>query len=233
MSLKKNKIFQLRKQKFDKKLNPKGKKLVIAFALWGDKAKYNTGAIENAKLAKIIYPKWECWFYVGSDVPQETISKLNSFSNVKLIFVNEPNNWTGMFWRFYCCSDSSVKAMMSRDCDSRLNFREKYAVEEWLLSDKKVHIMRDSWMHQAPMLGGMWGAKYPIFKNMVPLINDYSKGDFWQVDQNFLRDVIFPMVGDDGISHDELLKWAPNPRPFPRNSPPRSESFFVGQAYNI
>lgn len=206
---------------------------VISFSLWGDTPKYNIGAIENAKIALQIYPGWECWFYTGETTPKATIDELNKFNNVKIIPINELNDWTGMFWRFYSCSDPSVEVMLSRDCDSRLNEREKYAVEEWLDSDKNFHIMRDSWMHQAEIMGGMWGAKYPILKDMKKLISEYTKGDFWQVDQNFLREIIFPLIREDVMAHDECMSWGPNNHKFPDKCPPRSETFFVGQAFNL
>ena len=38
------------------------------------------------------------------------------------------------------------------------------------------------------ILGGMWGSKKGVVNNMKELIDDYIKGDFWQVDQNFLRE---------------------------------------------
>ena len=206
---------------------------VISFSLWGNVPKYNIGAIENAKISLNIYPDWQCWFYVGETTPQETLDELKKFNHVKIIPVDNSNDWTGMFWRFYPCSDPSVELMISRDCDSRLNKREGLAVNEWVNSDKNFHIIRDSWMHQAVIMGGMWGAKYPILKDMKKLIDEYTKGDFWQVDQNFLRDVIFPIIENDAIAHDETLCWGPNQHPFPEGCPPRSESFFVGQAINI
>ena len=41
--------------------------------------------------------------------------------------------------------------MLSRDCDSRLNKREKLAVDELLKSDKNFHIMRDHPWHNTEM----------------------------------------------------------------------------------
>ena len=46
-------------------------KKIISFCLWGDNPKYTIGAIENAKLAKTIYPDWTCRFYVGTSTPDE------------------------------------------------------------------------------------------------------------------------------------------------------------------
>ena len=49
---------------------------VISFSLWGTKPIYQVGSIRNAKMAKEIYPDFQCWFYVHEEtVPKETIEK--------------------------------------------------------------------------------------------------------------------------------------------------------------
>ena len=50
--------------------------------------------------------------------------------------------------------------------------------------------MRDHPQHATEILGGMWGVRNNLLPNMVGMINDYVKGDFWQVDQNFLREIM-------------------------------------------
>lgn len=198
---------------------------VISFSLWGDNPIYNIGAIRNAELAKEIYPDWVCWYYVGVNTPKETIEKLKSFDNTKVIEMGVVGDWTGMFWRFYPASDSTVDVVIVRDCDSRLNIREKEAVSEWLLSDKGFHIMRDHPAHATAILGGMWGAKKGTVNDMKNMIEFYVKGNFWQVDQNFLKEVIYPIVRNNSFVHDEYFEH----KPFPTI---REYKQFVGQAYN-
>ena len=64
-----------------------------------------------------------------------------------------------MFWRCEPCWDPSVSISVFRDTDSRINSREKHAVDAWMSSDKTFHIMRDHPFHGYYMLGGMWGYK--------------------------------------------------------------------------
>ena len=200
-------------------------KKIIAFSLWGEKPVYNVGAIRNAELAKEIYPDWICRYYLGKSVPFQTIQELTKFDNTEIFIMNEPGNWTGMFWRFYPASDLDVHVMISRDTDSRLNWREKAAVDEWLASDKDFHIMRDHPQHATEILGGMWGVRNNLLPNMVGMINDYIKGDFWQVDQNFLKEKIYPAIINNRIVHDEYFEK----KPFPTQREPKR---FVGQAFN-
>ena len=201
-------------------------KKVISFSLWGKDKKYTLGAIENAKLAKEYFPDWVCRYYVGGSVPGEIITNLEDMDNTEIILMGEEGDWTGMFWRFYAASDPQVGIMTSRDCDSRLGLREKAAVDSWLSSDKSFHIMRDHPHHATEILGGMWGCRKPLLSNMTSLISEYKKmGNFWQVDQNFLREIIFPIIKSDVIIHDDFFTG----HSFPID---RHGYEFVGQVYD-
>jgi hypothetical protein len=202
-------------------------KKVISFSLWGDNPKYTIGAIENAEQSKTIYPDWICRFYCGKSVPLDIIEKLKSYNNVEVIEMDEDGDWNGMFWRFYACEDADV--MISRDTDSRLSVREKLAVDEWLESDKDFHIMRDHPYHNALILGGMWGARNGVLKNIISIINQYNKGNFWQVDQNFLREKIYPIIKDNSFIHDEFMKFENWSKSFPSE---RKNKEFVGDVFD-
>lgn len=200
-------------------------KKIISFSLWGDKPTYTVGAIENAKLAETLFNDWICRFYVGTSVPSEIISELRIRKNVEVIEMLCEGDWTSMFWRFEAASDSDVDIVLSRDTDSRLSLRERFAVDEWLKSDKDFHIMRDHPYHQTAILGGMWGVRNKLLSNMKELISEYTKGNFWQVDQNFLTDKIYPIVKDKSYVHDEFFGGNKFPSP-------RQNRFFIGQAFD-
>ena len=200
-------------------------KKVISFSLWGKEPKYCVGAIKNAELAKKHYPDWICRYHIGKSTPNKYIEELNNFSNVETILRPEDGDWTGMFWRFLDASDLSVDVTISRDTDSRLNSREAHAVTEWLSSGKKFHIMRDHPYHRTEILGGMWGVRSHYLGDMKNLINQYVKGNFWQVDQNFLKEVIYPIVKNNCMVHDEFFEK----KPFQSK---RKKGLFVGQAFN-
>jgi len=199
-------------------------KKVISFSLWGDTAKYNSGAVKNAALSREIYPDWIPRFYVGATVPRNTLRRLEELG-AEIVEKREPGDWRGMFWRFEAASDPDVEAMISRDCDSRLSLREAAAVEEWMGSRFQFHIMRDHPAHCASILGGMWGVKAPLLRDMSSLIGAFAGGDFWQVDQDFLREVIFSRVRQTALIHDEFFGG----RPFPTS---RRGLEFVGEVFD-
>jgi hypothetical protein len=202
-------------------------KKVVSFSLWGNNPKYTIGAVENAKLVNEIYDGWIGRFYCGKSVPENIIVTLKNIPNTEVIIMDEDGDWTGMFWRFYVCEDSDV--MISRDTDSRLSKREKLAIDEWLNSDKDFHIMRDHPYHTTEILGGMWGCRNGILKNIKKLIQEYTKGNFWQVDQNFLKEKIYPIVKDNSFVHDSFFNIEINKKPFPTE---RVNKEFVGDVFD-
>jgi len=202
---------------------------IIAFSLWGNVPKYTIGAIRNAELAKEIYPGWVCRFYIGNDVPLDIVDCLRK-EGAEIVEFGE-SGWNGMFWRFFA-ADNHDGVMISRDTDSRLSAREKAAVDEWLASDKDFHIMRDHPYHQTEILGGMWGVRNGLLKDIRRMIVNYNTGDFdnkYQVDQNFLREVVYPIVQRTSFVHDEYF-MDPDRRPFPIKRVNARD--FVGQVFD-
>jgi hypothetical protein len=199
-------------------------KKIISFCLWGNDPKYTIGALRNAELAKTIYPGWIARFYVGSSTSPAVTKQLLK-AGAEIVVMLEEGDWRGMFWRFYPAGESDVEVMLSRDTDSRLSLREKAAVDAWLATDSPFHIMRDHPAHKTEILGGMWGAKGGFLTEMKQLIDQYQKGDFWQVDQNFLREQIYPRVKNVAVVHDEFFER----KPFPT---PRVNYEFVGDVFD-
>lgn len=200
---------------------------VISFSLWGNNPKYTIGAIRNAELSKEIYPDWICRFYTSIDVDEKIVSSLIDL-NSEVVLMNS-TGWNGMFWRFVAADSQDI--VISRDTDSRLGKREKAAVDEWLASDKDFHIMRDHPYHNTEILGGMWGCRNGILKGINNAILEYNRGEFdnkYQVDQNFLREVVYPRVKNKAMVHDEFFEK----KTFPINAPPRTSINFVGQVYD-
>lgn len=197
----------------------------ICFSLWGNDPKYTVGAIRNAELAHSIYPQWKTVFYVGNDVHENTLVQIEKAEG-ELIFMND-SGWNGMFWRFLGADSEDV--YLCRDADSRLNTREAVAVQAWLNSDKDFHIMRDHPFHRIEILGGTWGCRNGILKGLSDKIKEYKKGEYdnkYQVDQNFLKEIVYPIVRYKAMVHDEFFER----KPFPTKR--KNKYDFVGQVFN-
>ena len=185
---------------------------IISFSLWGNNPKYTIGAIRNAELTNSIYPGWKSRFYISNDVEEKIIEEIKNIENSQIVRMSSFDGWASMFWRFYSSFDDTVEASIFRDTDSRLSLREKYAVDEWLASDKTFHIMRDHPYHRFPILGGMWGMKNNKNYNMKQLIASFDKADRYGTDYEFFDQVLYPIIGQDQIVHDPFFEKLPFPR---------------------
>ena len=198
---------------------------LITFSLWGTDLKYLVGAQRNADLAEEIYPDWTCRFYVAESVPFSFVRDLEGRNNCEVLYKRGFGDWTSMFWRFEPASENNVDVMISRDTDSRLNTREKAAVDAWLASDKGFHIMRDHPWHKYPILGGMWGVKKGVLPDMKELINSFAQKDVYGTDYQFFAEAVIPRIQDDCLVHDEFFGGLP----FPTK---RQGLQFVGQVFD-
>ena len=193
-------------------------KKVISFSLWGDNPTYTIGAIKNADLALHFYPDFECWFYIHQDsVSVNIIEQLQNKSNVKVILkIGDLNLHKPMTWRFESIDDPEVEINMSRDTDTRILLREKLAVDEWLVSGKLFHIMRDHPHHMkenTPIMGGMFGTrKIKSISSWSKLIQSKELNDhgrkFYNKDQDLLNKYIYPIIKNNCFIHSTFGKFS-------------------------
>lgn len=207
---------------------------VIAFSVWGSEPRYGVGMLRNAELAPSIYPGWECWVYYPARQqfgPADAYAGLAAMKHVRLIPVDAPADWRASFWRFAAAAEAGVEVMISRDADSRLNLRERAAVDEWLASDHAFHIMRDHPFHTDPMLAGMWGVRPPrsaLARELTARMAAWKQEDYYGTDQAFLQSEVYPHALAGVVIHDAFATGAPA-LPFPS---PRQGLEFVGQQFD-
>lgn len=198
----------------------------ISYSVWGNNPKYTIGAIKNAELALDLYPGWKSRFYVGRSIPDDILLRLMSIPNTEIISEwMSPEDWTGMFWRFKASYDKNVDVVIFRDTDSRLNQRECDAVNAWLSSNKTFHIMRDHPFHKFFILGGMWGYKNNSLHDMYLILNRFQAKNTYGTDYKFFKEVLYDIIGDDKMVHDEFF----DRKPFPS---PRDGNHFVGEVFD-
>lgn len=183
---------------------------LISFSLWGNNLKYCIGAIRNAELIKDIYPNWTARFYIHKDVNKSYVDQINNLgAQVKIM--DENPSWEGMMWRYFPINDEDIELFISRDTDSRLNMREKNAVDAWINSDKNFHIMRDHPYHGFPILGGMFGARKQGFEIIRDSMSQFKFENRYGTDYTFFSDMLFPKIKDDSLIHDEFFDKKPFP----------------------
>jgi hypothetical protein len=207
---------------------------VISFSLFGNDPLYNIGIIRNSELKKIFFVDWEMWVYYDNTVPESTIETLKN-NGVKLLLSNGMSFERSM-WRFQPASDKNIDYFISRDADSRISKRDEVSVNEWILSGKDFHIIRDHPVgHNWFMNAGMWGCKggsvTDIFSLYKSYINNYNVYDKY-VDQHFLRNVIYPICQNSLFSHDEYFNYEPFAEKIKRDR--QIDNFaFIGESIDI
>ena len=180
-------------------------KKIVSFCLYGSSKIYQKGAVKNSELVKEIYSGWTARFYVGSDVSSEVKKELLQNGAEVIDFIIE-GGMNPMLTRLLPFEDPGVEVWISRDCDSRISWKEKVAVDEWINSGKTFHVMRDSHNHYYAIPGGMFGV------NNLQMINRghrvsvnlfYSEGD----DQHYLERNLWGFFSRDLLCHDT---WSHN-----------------------
>ena len=212
---------------------------IISYSLWGDNKVYTYGMVENVLLAREIYPDWVVKVHYNDTVPSNIIDWLKKQANVEMVHhEGTKKKASNTFWRFEdIFSDNTV---IVRDSDSRLNIREKKAVDEWLNSTKDFHIMRDHEHHLVPIIAGAFGSrnnacKYLSFPNQTNNYNqcpfDFVEGkhvlenfianyapndDVYMIDQKFLYSCVYPTILNNSFVHTSHNRYEPHSKDFPK-----------------
>lgn len=207
-------------------------KPVISFSVYGDTPKYTLGVIKNIEISNHIYPGWDIYVYHNNTVPQSIIDQYKKYSHVTT-FDMSGSNLPGVFWRFLVESEIFI----SRDADSRLSQREKFAVDEWIFSGKSLHVMRDHPAHNVIVVpAGMFGIRrskinIDITQTIERWLSGVSNKNDYGVDQIFLRGIYsFYYERDDVMIHDSIGSFGDKSEPFPTKLD--NQYHFVGEVFD-
>jgi len=218
---------------------------ILSFCVYGDDPKYTEGMKRNIESCPDIYgDEWKIRVHIDDSVPSYIVQEYAA-KGAQIFDASRMNIEGGMFWRFLPFIDESVDVFCVRDADSRISLREKSAVDEWLESDKSLHLMRDHPHHNYVIMGGMFGFN-KIPNGNYSFIEDYA--NFSSPDYKFKKmdDMIFlhnlyrqyshsamshdifgPRIGND--SNRCTFDGAEDYRPFPTT---REGKEFVGEIYD-
>jgi tetratricopeptide (TPR) repeat protein len=202
---------------------------VIAFSLFGRDSKYCETAVLNVQEQPQVYPHWVCRFYVDGTVPESVIARLRAGGG-QIVQVQEPAvaQWPGPMWRLLALQDPQAHRILFRDADSVISRREAAAVEQWVASGKRFHMMRDAASHTELILAGMWGviagSLPPLQQLMERLMSAPLKSRRF-ADQTFLRQYVWPYARASLMQHDSVFGFM-DAAPFPDGQ--RPEGFHVG-----
>lgn len=192
-------------------------KRILSYSLFAN----NSGAVpeflvyglrQNIKAAKLVYPDWILRLYV-INVSSAFIDDMAKEETVEIVeCVPAGTKAKQMLWRFFAYDDPKVARFLSRDLDSRLTFREMFAVHEWMGSGLGFHAIRDHQYHVIPIMGGMFGMRRGVLgtetmESIVTTALQQHPGSqgipgCCADDQNFLATYIWPKVSGKALSTD-------------------------------
>ena len=184
----------------------------FSFCLYGPETpKYYTGLLENIQLINQHYPTWTIYVYAGADVPTHFLETLRSRPSV---VVRE----TGLYGpintvhRFFAIDEPDVDLVLFRDADSRIHWKDRWAIQRFLESGKTAHLIRDHREHGTAILAGLWGLRKGVLQRPLrDLLAEWvpthaGSGDAkdplgFGIDQNFLLLVVYPRITADALVH--------------------------------
>jgi len=184
---------------------------VFSFCLYGpENPIYYRGMLENIVLIGMFYPQWKVYVYIAPDVTEEMRSTLRACSSVVLRetgVLGAPN----MIHRFYAIDEPGVDLMLVRDADSRVHWKDRWAINQFLESKSIAHMIRDNLSHKVEMCGGLWGIRKSAGLNMHALYEEFKTRTVESKaahDQDFLIYMVYPRIASRMLVHysfDDLL----------------------------
>lgn len=197
----------------------------IAFSLYGTDNKYIVGAVTNARQASKFYPGWKVIFFCGQDIAANVLNELRTYG-AETVIVTGPTGFASAAWRFQASFILDAEAVIFRDTDSRLSFREAKAVADWLASDKAVHVMRDHPNHKWEIQAGMFGVIPKRLPRFLRKLANEKFGDYYGQDQDFLRRALYYPNRLNCYINDDFALQSIGIRKF---STPRKSDEFIGE----
>ena len=196
-------------------------KKIISFSLFSGKFReplpqwLDKGVFANIEGYHFYFPGWIVRIYIANvdTMPLDFMERLRTFRiPVEIV---ELEDWgrpdANMIQRFLPLDDPDVSVFMVRDLDSRPSIRELLAVNEWLSSPRgeTFHVMKDHPFHTVAVMGGTWAAKRGALQNirLNDLIQKFRKEGNRKaggngLDQDFLAQVLWPIVKGNALVHD-------------------------------
>jgi len=222
-------------------------KKIISYSLWlqdkqlcknkinENKNMYYHGLVRNLEILnkKEIYKDWIIRCYINDTVPKKLQNKLEDLG-CELVNMSK-SRIPGMFWRFLVFQDKDCSIFLVRDTDSRINVREEEPVNEWIKSNKLMHIMRDHPHHYYKILGGMWGYRNDLQRlDITKFMDDFLKKrnyQFKRMDDMLFLDLIYDILNTKTLEHDQFFNYKYSQK-FPDNSYQNDYYKYVGEIYD-
>jgi hypothetical protein len=169
---------------------------IFTFCIFGTSPKYCEGLIHNLAQIRDLYPEFETWINVGTDVPAAYIDRYKEFPRVRIFKSSHTGNIIKIH-RYFHIDNPVVDLMFPRDADSRFGPRDMWCIARFMESDYKIFTIRDHKNHVVTIMGGQWGMRRIQDFSMRAVYRLYCAGlddaalDEYFVDQKFLHQYVY------------------------------------------
>ena len=132
-------------------------KCCFSFCLFGDQDKYRKGLLKNIELIRQHYPSWDIVVYTSPDCMDFMKS------DIKIIPTGD-SGYANLLYRFKPLFDK-YDIVCVRDADSRVHERDRWCIQDFIVSPYTAYTIRDHPFHTYPIMGGLFGIKkgHPMF----------------------------------------------------------------------
>jgi len=129
----------------------------FSFCVFGDQDKYRKGLLKNIEIIHQYYPSWDIVVYTSPDC-MDFIK-----SDVKIIPTGD-SGYANLLYRFKPLFDN-YDIVCVRDADSRVHERDRWCIQDFIVSPFTAYTIRDHPFHTYPIMGGLFGIKkgHPMF----------------------------------------------------------------------
>jgi hypothetical protein len=167
---------------------------------------YYDGLEENIRLIERHFPGWRVFVYLADDVPEWFEHHLCSKYPSVIARRTHTLGYETTVHRFFAADEPGVEVVFFRDADSRVHWKDRWAIQNFLSqSESFAHVIRDHPHHTTRIAAGTWGLRHGLLKTSIRSLyeawqpihcgsGDASDIRGFGIDQNFLVDVIYPLV---------------------------------------
>lgn len=189
---------------------------VISFSIYKDNPKlfnyYLRGLYFNMRMAKLLLPDWEIFVNIEKNTYLRNSNFFDDMGILKHLFFDGPR-CANMMERFGPAYIPTVEAVLCRDADSCLTYREMLEIRKWEASGKDWHGINDNPAHSIEMMGGMIGLKPAALKRIFTSIEELRAG--WDLnnhgsDQQLIMNKLWPKA-QESFYHSKLTNREPQP----------------------
>lgn len=159
----------------------------------------------NIKNNATLMPGWVSVVYVSESMYSQYGQILRKLP-CKIVTVKSEENQISTIWRFFATDLVDSELILFRDCDSIITEREIVLINQWVNSNKALHIIRDHPSHVSSIMAGLCGVRKKRIQNLLEAFLNTKFIDQYGIDQWFIHKELYQKHHGDWLIHDAFYR---------------------------